>query len=213
MNQVYTPSRFDRDAAGFDAVPARVELARAVADAIANALPLNDRMTIMDYGAGTGLVSLRLRPLVGSVVAADSSREMLSVLQAKLTAAHIDKVHTRELNLELQPATPAEFDVIVSSMTLHHVRDTTAILRQFHHALKPSGWLAIADLDTEEGLFHRDPAGVHHCGFDRSTLCGLLAASGFVNAQTQDAHEVTKPGADGTPRTFSIFLATAQKKA
>lgn len=213
MSQDYTPSRFDRDAAGFDAVPARVELARAVADAIVKQLPLHNRMAIMDYGAGTGLVSLRLQPLVASVVAADSSREMLSVLQAKLTAAHIDQVHTRELNMELQPATPAEFDVIVSSMTLHHVKDTAAILRQFHRALKPSGWLAVADLDTEGGLFHTDPTGVHHCGFDRGTLCGLLAAAGFVNARTQDAHQMTKPGADGAPRAFSIFLATAQKKA
>ena len=213
MNNAYTPSRFDRDAAGFDAVPARVELARAVADAITNALPLNDRMTVMDYGAGTGLVSLRLQPLVASIVAADSSREMLSVLQTKIAAAHIDKVHTRELNLELQPATPAEFDVIVSSMTLHHVRDTAALFRQFHRALKPSGWIAVADLDTEDGRFHSDPAGVHHHGFDRNALCAILTSEGFARVQTRDAHQVSKPAADGVLRAFSVFLATAQKQA
>jgi len=213
MSHAYTPSRFDRDAAQFDSVPARVDLARAVADAITNALPLNDRMTVMDYGAGTGLVSLRLQPLVASVVAADSSREMLSVLQTKIATARIDRIHTRELNLELQPAKPAEFDVIVSSMTLHHVRDTAALFHQFHRALKPSGWIAVADLDTEGGLFHGDPEGVHHHGFDRKALCAILTSVGFVNAQTRDAHHISKPAADGVLRAFSVFLATAQKQA
>lgn len=213
MSDTYTPSRFDREAAQFDSVPARVDMARAVADTIARAVPLNNHMSVMDYGAGTGLVSLRLQPLVKSIVAADSSREMLSVLQSKITAAGIRNVHTRELNLEMRPATPAEFDVIVSSMTLHHVRDTGALFRQFHRALKPKGWMAVADLDTEDGRFHTDTTGVHHHGFDRGVLCDILTSAGFLHAQALDAHKLMKPAADGTLRPYSIFLITAQKQA
>ena len=211
MTENYIPSRFDREAAQFDTVPARVELARAVADTIAGALPLHHGMHMMDYGTGTGLVALRLQPLVGTITAADSSREMLAVLQSKIATSGIARLRTVELNLEAQPAPPDEFDLIVSSMTLHHVRDTTALFLKFHTALKPGGWLAVADLDIEDGRFHRELSGVYHHGFDRNELCRALRSAGFPGPTTRDAHRFMKPAADGNLRTYSVFLATARK--
>ena len=53
-------ARFDRVAGEWDANPARVALARAVTEAIRASVPLRPDMAVMDFGAGTGLVTLGL---------------------------------------------------------------------------------------------------------------------------------------------------------
>ena len=53
-------ARFDRVAAEWDASPTRVALARAVVEAIRAAVPLDAEMRALDFGAGTGLVTLGL---------------------------------------------------------------------------------------------------------------------------------------------------------
>ena len=50
--------RFDRVAAEWDSNPDRVALAGAVAKAIRKAVPLRADMCTLDFGAGTGLLTL-----------------------------------------------------------------------------------------------------------------------------------------------------------
>jgi ubiquinone/menaquinone biosynthesis C-methylase UbiE len=64
-------------------------LARAVVDAIRAAVPLREEMQAMDFGAGTGLVTLGLLSGVRSVTAVDASCEMLRVLEEKLHSMRI----------------------------------------------------------------------------------------------------------------------------
>ena len=55
-------NEFDQKAAQWDAKAVRVERAQAVADGIKAALPLSPRLTALDYGCGTGLLSFALQP-------------------------------------------------------------------------------------------------------------------------------------------------------
>lgn len=203
--------RFAEAAAGWDSEPRRVALAKAVAESILRHVPLNHTMAVMDYGAGTGLVSLCLHPLVASVVAADTSAEMLKVLEGKIAKHGITNVSTRMLDLTQAAGTQAEFDVIVSSTTLHHVQDTAALFRRFHNILKPDGWLAVADLDAEDGSFHSDPTGVYHHGFERKSIVEMLGQAGFRDAAAHDVHRVAKPDKAGRMREYSFFLAVARR--
>jgi 2-polyprenyl-3-methyl-5-hydroxy-6-metoxy-1,4-benzoquinol methylase len=203
-------SRFDAEAAKWDSNPGRVALARAVADAMIRHIQFSAAMCVMDYGAGTGLITLRLQPLVASIVAADSSRGMLKVLDEKRAALGSRNIATRLLDLGRSEPTGPEFDAVVSSMTLHHVDDVFALFRRFRDALKPRGYLAVADLDTEDGTFHSDPTGVRHHGFEREHLCGLLGKAGFQEMAAHDAHKLQKPGKDGLA-TYSVFLITARR--
>ena len=86
-------------------------------------MPLKNSDAVRDYGAGTGLVSLALRQRVSRVLAADSSHGMLDVLGGKIRAAGIANIQPVFLDLEDPARTPPTVDAIVSSMTLHHVRD------------------------------------------------------------------------------------------
>ncbi len=77
--------------------------------------------------------------------------------------------------------------------------------------LKPSGWLAVADLDTEDGSFHGQANDVFHHGFDREQVSRWLSAAGLKNVNVTNAHFMTKPNAAGRPCSYGIFLASGMK--
>jgi ubiquinone/menaquinone biosynthesis C-methylase UbiE len=207
---VKATSRFDEAAAEWDNNPSRIELARAIGATIARAIPLQPNWRVLDYGAGTGLLTLNLQPRVVSMVALDSSTGMLEKLTQKLSAAGIGNVHVRHWNLENQAFPESSFDLVVSSMTLHHIRDVPMILRRLAALLKPGGWLAIADLDAEDGSFHGERDDVFHRGFERRQVAGWLAAAGFTQVSVNSAHSIVKPSATGEARAYGVFLAVGQ---
>jgi cyclopropane fatty-acyl-phospholipid synthase-like methyltransferase len=205
---------FDADAQTWDQNQDRLRMALAVADAMAAELRLSGGETLLDYGTGTGVVGLRLAPLVKGVLCADSSRGMLDVLDTKIRSS--DRTNIRSVLLDLDQATEPSalippVDVLVSSMALHHIADTAALVRKFFALLRPGGRLALADLDTEPGDFHADNTGVEHFGFDRAHLERLVGEAGFGAVATRTAHTMTKTTAAGVEREFSIFLLTGRR--
>ena len=189
-------ARFDLAAGQWDSNPMRIARAKAVAEAIRQALPLRNDMQVLDFGAGTGLLTLALRPYVGVITAADASKEMLHVMEGKMSALKISSVHTLP---------EVAFDLVVSSMVLHHIKDVPAVLVRLRHCVRPDGWIALADLDTEDGSFHSDHTGVYHCGFDRRVMCAWLEQAGFGKAEARDACCFDRDG-----RQYSLFLVTGR---
>ena len=72
--------------------------------------------------------------------------------------------------------------------------------------LNENGFIAIADLDAENGSFHSDNTGVHHYGFDREMLKSIAKEAGFKDIRFDLASTINKPHC-----TFSVFLMTAVK--
>src|SRR5512135_1241451 len=177
---------FNKEAEQWDANPGRVKLANEIADAVIREGSLERTMNVLDFGCGTGLVTLRLQPLVKSILGADSSQGMLGVLQGKIDALGVTNVRTRLVDFEKGARVEGPFDLIVSSMTLHHVPDTATLFSQWYDLLAPGGRLCFADLDAEDGSFHSDNTGVFHLGFDRDHLKRLLR-----NANFKDIRDVT----------------------
>lgn len=202
---------FDNDAPTWDEEPRRVQLAHNVAQAILTAIPLDAAHDVLDFGCGTGLVALEVLPRVHAVTGVDSSRGMLEVLEKKARTQGLRNLHARHLNLDAGDHLEGRYDAVISSMTLHHIADIHALFQHFAAVLVPGGWLAVADLDLDGGLFHENSDGVYHNGFDRAALAQLLTESGFEQTHCTTAAEVTKPTATGEPRTFPIFLLTARR--
>jgi ubiquinone/menaquinone biosynthesis C-methylase UbiE len=202
-------SEFDARARTWDEDAAKWERARRVAEAIQARVPGLAGMTVLEYGAGTGLLGLALQPLVRHVTLADASSEMLRVAKEKIASAGIRNATTLQLDLTAGAGPEARFDLVCSLMTLHHIPNTDGILRAFHRLLPSGGVLCIADLDREDGAFHG--AGfTGHDGFDRAELRGLLERSGFRDVSFETVFEVRKDTAAG-PRVFPVFLATAMR--
>lgn len=200
---------FDSRAASWDEDPGKVRMATKVAEAIAARVDLRPEMRALEYGCGTGLVSFALAERLGDITLADLSRGMLDVVEQKIAQAAPRTagrtLRALQLDLTTDPLPDERFDLVHSSMTLHHVPDTEDILEKFHALLAPGGLLCIADLDAEDGSFHGPDVDVHH-GFDREVLAGQLRAAGFEVEGFTTAVEIPRPDGD-----FSIFLAVARR--
>ncbi|NTV29067.1 MAG: class I SAM-dependent methyltransferase [Candidatus Omnitrophica bacterium] len=202
---------FDKEAASWDS-PVRTALAGTVTEAILRQVELTPEMDVLDFGCGTGLVTLRLAPLVRSVTGVDTSAGMLQVLRAKLLAQNIGNVQAELLNTQGELVLPGEYHAIVSSMTLHHVEDVLGLLRKFHQALLPGGRVAVTDLDLEGGRFHENNDGVFHFGFDRARLQSWFAVAGFNEIRHVTATTIFKPSTDNNIQEFPVFLLTASRQ-
>ena len=202
---------FDREAASWDKVPERVKLATDITGAIRKDVPLTSDMDAMDFGCGTGLVTLQLQPFVHSITGVDSSQGMIDILKQKIEKKNLTNVNTRLFDMEKGDVLEGRYHLIVSSMTFHHIKEIKALLDQFYHVALPSGYLCIADLDSEGGLFHSDNKGVIHFGFDRDRICRLFIEAGFDNVRHRTAATVMKPAHDGKMAEFPVFLVTGRK--
>jgi ubiquinone/menaquinone biosynthesis C-methylase UbiE len=195
---------FDERAGTWDEDPAKVERAAVVADAIVANVSLDPGTRLLEYGAGTGLVTQALRDHVGPVTLADSSQGMRAVMQAKIDAGTLPGARVWALDLASEPPPQEQFDLVVTVMTLHHIPDLARVLASFAALLAPGGHLCIADLDHEDGSFHGTGFTGHH-GFRRRDLADQLAAAGFGDTTFHDCHEMVR---DGVP--YSVFLAVAR---
>ena len=202
---------FDREAANWDHNPIRVQLANDIFKALRDERILKPEMDILDFGCGTGLLTLQLAAVVRSVTGVDSSRGMLDVLEAKIEDGNLTTVKAHYLDLEKGDVLEGSYNLVVSSMTLHHVREIRPLLDRFHDLTTPGGHLCIADLDPEEGRFHGNNDTVFHHGFDRAMLHRVFVEAGFEQVRDRTAAKVVKPASDGTMQSFDVFLMMGRK--
>jgi 2-polyprenyl-3-methyl-5-hydroxy-6-metoxy-1,4-benzoquinol methylase len=203
---------FNKEAASWDENPARVKLALDVANAIKNQIKLTHEMDVMDFGCGTGLLTLQIQPFVKSITGIDNSHGMLDVLNSKINKLKLSNIKSLFVDLDKGDILKGQYNLIVSGMTLHHIKDIDSLLNQFHQILKPSGYLCLCDLDLDEGKFHSDNTGVFHFGFSREEMRAAYINAGFENVRDTTAAEITKPTVDGQMKTFTVFLMSGRKK-
>lgn len=195
---------FQHKAQGWDQRPGPQRNARCLADAVRT--HLHPDLVIMDFGAGTGLVSAQIAPLVREVLAVDVSSAMLEQLSSRRDVEGKVTIVQHDL---VQGALPTRVGLIVSAMALHHVEDTSALLRSFYEQLEPGGRVAIADIDREDGSFHGPGTpGVHHLGFERAPLIARFQQAGFSDVRIETLCEIPK-----NERIYTLFLLSAQKPA
>ena len=195
---------FAQKAASYEQNPQRVDNVVAIGNAIKAQVLLNRDMQLLDFGSGTGLLLQQIAPLVGKITAIDVSPSMNAQLRAKAPDIGCE-LEVLEQDLIHQPL-QRQFDGIISSMTLHHIADIPALLLEFHRLLKPGGFIALADLDLEDGSFHTEDTGVFHCGFDRDDIAAKAQAAGFTDVQVVDASVVQKPHGQ-----YPVFLLTGRR--
>jgi 2-polyprenyl-3-methyl-5-hydroxy-6-metoxy-1,4-benzoquinol methylase len=200
---------FDAKANTWDADPAKVDRARRVAEEIAREVPDLGRRSVLDYGAGTGLLGFQLLPRAAHITFADVSKGMLAVVEAKIARTTGRNADAVLLDLSCDPPPPGRFGLLCTLMALHHVPDVDGILKAFHSTLEPGGVLCISDLDLEDGSFHGPGVEVHP-GFDRPVLEGKIRAAGFGPVRFSTPCDVRKE-VRGEMRTYPIFLAIAAR--
>ncbi|MBY0099726.1 class I SAM-dependent methyltransferase [Mesobacillus maritimus] len=153
----------------------RMALAKVIVREVKTELQNSITKSLIDYGSGTGLVSLELSGLVESILLVDSSKQMLEVAEAKITARGIS--NAKVLYSDFTQETPElKADIVLLSLVLLHIPDTNKILQELYNILNDGGKLIIVDFDKNETIHHPTV----HNGFKHEELKQKLTQVGFT---------------------------------
>lgn len=196
-------SHFDAKAKDWDSGKTRVDGTLAIARAIEKRHHFHNEMEVLDFGVGTGLLGFEIAKRVKKVCGVDTSKEMLEQVKSKNTSECSIEPLLQDI---LKEPLKRSFDAVVSSMTLHHIEELELFFKTICQNIKEGGFIAIADLEKEDGTFHSDNTGVFHFGFERDALVELVSRCGFGDVVCETINTIEKPA-----RGYDIFLLTAKK--
>lgn len=149
---------------------------------------------VLDVGCGTGGVTIPARARVGEAGAAsgiDPSPEMISVARKKARKAGLD-IDFRVGVIESLPYPDATFDVVTSSLMMHHLPYDVQVkgVAEIYRVLKPGGRLLIADAMTPKNvlakLLFASLSRHHGVKFGVEDLPATLTSAGFAGATKLD---------------------------
>jgi ubiquinone/menaquinone biosynthesis C-methylase UbiE len=198
-------NNFDSHARDWDKNKMHTDRSIAIAAEMEKMIPLTHTMKALEYGAGTGILSFLLKDRFSEITLMDSSSEMIKVCEEK--AEYHKAKHIKAIWFDLEHNDyDAKFDIIYNQMVMHHVTDMDVVLNKFYKLLNTDGYLAIADLYTEDGSFHGPDVKVH-LGFDPDKLSEMLKSIGFKNIEYKTCFEIKRD----LDVKFPVFLLTAKK--
>ena len=188
---------FNHKAETFDS-PKNIFLANLVYQAVEKQIALLSDKEILDFGGGTGLLSLPLTKQAKFVTLVDISEKMLGQARLKAERQEIKNIQFLEQDLLANPL-EQQFDLIVVSRVLHHMPDLDEALSLFHQHLKEDGQLLLADFTKTEA---------NHHGFELPELENKLIEHGFSSLHSQILYSAE----DLFQGNYSeLFLTVAQK--
>ncbi len=152
---------------------------------------------VLDVGCGTGTLAIALKARVGGgeVHGIDASPEMIEVAKAKAAKAAKASagVDFQVALIEAIPFPDASFDLVTSSLMLHHLPDDLKAkgLLQIRRVLKPGGRFVAMDFAAHSPSFlghwlaMHGPAPVGHSRGERmiAQLRPMLKAAGFSEVE------------------------------
>ena len=106
---------------------------------------------ILDIGCGTGLLSLKfLEAAECTITGIDLSEDMLNIWKDRIEKLNLqNRVNIKLMNAEKMDFEDSTFDIIASTVTLHHVKNKQPTLNKIYRLLKPGGRFVIGDLDVD----------------------------------------------------------------
>jgi arsenite methyltransferase len=196
----------------------------AQAERVLEAAALQPGDTVLDVGAGLGLLALAAHERVGDgwVIAVDPSSAALEELQRIAQAAGVNGIQLLVGSAEVIPLPDASVDAAVLRSVLVHVGDVGVAVHELARVLRPGGrlslreplnrdgtyiatavdWSPLGDLGARVGTLWAEAAAADPLlRLDEDELAAKLAAAGFtaVDAAVEDPGEewlVTPASAD-----------------
>jgi tRNA (cmo5U34)-methyltransferase len=205
-------NEFDIKAAGWDQNPMHIERSAAIVKELLRQVKVSRGMTAMEYGAGTGIASFMLKDLIGEIVMMDSSEEMVRIMNEKIKSSGATNLKPVLFDLEKKEWTGKKFNLLFNQMVMHHVENLDIIFKRFHDIILPTGYLAVADIYTEDGSFHGE-GFKGHLGFDTDILAERLRKNGFANVSSRKCFTISKKISEAETKYFNVFLMIAYRPA
>ena len=203
-------NEFDIKASGWDENPIHHARSEAIAKEMLRLLPIKKEMSAMEFGAGTGILSFMLKDFFNDIILLDSSTEMVKVANKKIDAAGIKNMKTIVFDLEHETYSGKPLDMIFTQMVLHHVNDIEKLFGKFHKMLNPNGFIAIADLYSEDGSFHEEGFSGHK-GFNIEDLTLTLNKCNFQVSSVEQCFVIDRIISEEVTNQYPVFLLIANR--
>ena len=188
----------------------RVKRAQAVSIEIESYIG-HGPLEVMEFGCGTGLISLNLKNKISEGLLVDSSSEKIKELEQKLNNRHISHLQTYTGDI-LESDIDRQFDVIYSSMVMHHIKDFKSVIKKLVSYLKTNGKLIIVDLLPDNGDFHRDHSEFDgHHGFSINEIVEALEEAGLKEVNGRKFYSSYKP-IENKKHPYSLFSVMGIKE-
>lgn len=164
----------------------RIQRSKIIAEKIDEIAGEHKDSSIMEYGCATGLISFNLIDKFRKLTLMDSEEEMINIVKKKVIDYKVSNVFPVKIDLTNQMYLEERFDLIYTSLTIHHILDTEKIIKKFYNLLNPKGTLFIIELDKEDGSFHINHKNFNgHNGFQHKVMEQALANAGFSNIKSE----------------------------
>ena len=162
-------------------------------------------LEVVDFGCGTGVLTVEIARWAKRVVAIDANPSALAQARERAQRAGATNVSFLCEDLHRLSLPDARKDLVVISQSLHHVEDPTTVLGEAGRILRPGGRLLLLELMPHEERWVRERLGHRHLGFDPEALRGMLKEVGFSKVElTPHARDASSP--------FRVFLMTGERK-
>lgn len=137
---------------------------KKIKQGLINQLQLTGTETILDFGCGTGTLTIMINEQFPSVniIGIDVDEEIIAIAEKKIKAADLNIPVKKYDGESLAFLGHQQFDRIVSSLVFHHIPTATkrTILSQLYSTTKPGGELHIADFGKPKNLYTKAAFGV-----------------------------------------------------
>lgn len=127
---------------------------------------VRSRQRVLEVGAGTGLITTAIAPVVRELVATDYAPAMVEQLARRVNAAGLTNVVCEQADLYDLRYADASFDAVVAANVLHLVPDLERAFASMRRVLRPAGLLVV-------------PTYLHKETIVASVLSRLFALTGF----------------------------------
>lgn len=189
----------------------RVKRAKIIAEQIKNAINVKEHFNALEFGCGTGLISFNLYDLFGSITLVDTAKGMIDVLNEKIQDSGINNMKALQTDIDSHSELSGNYDVIYTSMALHHIKDIQTTISNLRKVLKNDGYLCIVELTKDDGSFHKSEEGFDgHNGFEQDELKQILNKVGLQVTESYIFYNDEKT-IDNEPIKYSLFLMLARK--
>ena len=203
-------NEFDSKASGWDENPMHHARSEAIAKEILRLFPSMEEKSALEFGAGTGILSFMLKDQFKDITLMDSSTEMVNITNKKIDAAGVKNLKTIVFDLEHDTYSGKPVDMIFTQMVLHHVSDIEKLFGKFHKMLNSNGFIALADLYTEDGSFHGEGFSGHN-GFNIKDLTSTLNKCNFQVSSVEQCFVIERKISDEVTNQFPVFLLIANR--
>jgi len=140
---------------------------------------VDDAMTVVDIGTGTGALLPLLAGAAGRVVAVDNSNAMLARARALCERSHLAGVVFQKADIQALPFADGSFQAAYCSMVLHHVARPVVAIGEMARVVGEGGKVVVIAFTRHNLTWMREELAHQWLGFDREEMERLFRVAGL----------------------------------